>query len=453
MFYCHTCNIQFYRNSRYALHMKSLHGIEVDATDSYAVDLNLDELLYVATIKRYSGEEPNTSAVGQEESVEYVEEEPEEAEPEQEVAGELMNRDTFLERYIKILGKESRRCLACDKMMLKGSMYNHLMRYHATIQPFKCPFCELRLERAPHRIKHIQMFHPNEYKCLECGIQFQKHARYSEHMLVEHNEIVKTSKAPGEEVDLSSLDIMYVAQREGDDNFWQDDDNSMTENSSAANQMVNQGASTSAQSDDKFLKPRVKDEPIHREATLVHSIFGSDEPLQEENSEECPAGDVEYSYFDFKNQFTAPYDSINFKCLPCNKAIAKTSACAHFRLWHAITMRFVCFTFTYFEFFTTNYFSSYNCELCPIGFQRSDYRFRHMSSAHPNDFKCNLCDTQFYRSVLYKSHMKDTHQIILNMPELKTKDEVDVPLEKMKFKEHVPDSIRVSVLLFCLSYR
>lgn len=75
-----------------------------------------------------------------------------------------------------------------------------------------------------------------------------------------------------------------------------------------------------------------------------------------------------------------------------------------------------------------------------------------MSSAHPNDFKCNLCDTQFYRSALYKSHMKDTHHITLNVSELKTKDEIDVPLEQMKFKEHVPDSIRVSVSLFCLNF-
>lgn len=44
--------------------------------------------------------------------------------------------------------------------------------------------------------------------------------------------------------------------------------------------------------------------------------------------------------------------------------------------------------------------------------------------------------------------MKDTHHITLNVSELKTKDEIDVPLEQMKFKEHVPDSIRVSVWLF-----
>lgn len=424
MFFCAQCNIQYYRNSRYAKHMKEMHAIEVESRDEYEVDLMMYELKFVATV---TGATDNDYRIEMRESVEVdrdgdsdigVEEVEEQFEisREENDSAEGMNRDEFVKRYIKVVNKELRRCSACERTMLKRSIYSHLMTAHATTQAFKCPFCDLRLGRAPERMRHIQTFHPDEYKCHECGVQFHKHSLFSEHMFDEHNENSIAEKAEGEEEDLNSSDIKYIAVLSGEDNtLWQDDDSSVTES-------TNNEASTST--DNKFLKPRIKEEPS-TSRPLMHSIFGSEEPFAIESNSSV----VEFEYNEFKTKFIRNSDPENFKCIPCGRVILKTSVCAHMRLWHAATM-------------------SYNCELCRAGFQRSDYRQRHMKFSHGSDFNCNLCDIQFYRSVLYKQHMLLNHQIKINIPELKTKDEIDPPLESLKFVEQIPDTHRVDMLEF-----
>lgn len=419
MFFCADCNIQYYRNSRYAKHMKEMHSIEVESRDEYEVDLMLHELKFVASI---TGANDNDNRAQLQESVQDQDGgsdvETEEVEEQSEISEEVdsaegMSREEFMKRYIKVVTKELRRCQACDRKMLKRSIYSHLMTFHATTLSFKCPFCDLRLGRAPERMRHIQTFHPDEYKCNECGVQFDKHALFADHMLDEHNEICISEKAEGEEEDVNSSDIKYIARPPSEDNtLWPDDDSSVAESS-------NNEASTST--DNKFRKPRVKEEPSTSGA-IMHSIFGNtDEPF----AIETDPSEVEYEYAEFKTKFIRNSDPENFRCIPCKRVILKTSVCAHMRLWHAVTM-------------------SYNCELCPIGFQRSDYRQRHMKFNHRHDFNCSLCDVQFYRSVLYKQHMLRNHQITVNVPALKTKDEIDPPLENLKFIERVPDSIRVS---------
>lgn len=406
MFFCGACNIQYYRNSRYAEHMKQMHEIEVDSLDEYEVDLKLNEL-------KFTTGKPEASDQNNDETDIEVDEDEGESSTNNIMPEGGFQRAEFMKRYIKIINKESRRCIACERTMLKRSMYSHLMTTHATIQPFKCPFCDLRLGRAPERMRHIETFHPNEYKCQECGVQFHKHALFADHMLEEHNINSTTEKAEGEEEDLESSEIKYVPVLQSEENsLYQDDEGSTADGYSG----TNNDASTLG--DDMFLKPKIKEEPSSSGA-IMHSIFGTDEPFP---TDKTISG---YEYNEFKAKFIRSYDNDNFRCIPCGRLIIKTSICAHLRLWHALTM-------------------SYNCELCPVGFQRSDYRQRHMKMSHVNDFNCNLCDIQFYRSVLYKQHMLLNHQIKVNIPELKTKDEIDPPLESLKFIENVPDSIRVS---------
>lgn len=425
MFFCQTCNIQFYRNSRYAKHMKDMHDIDVDPSDNYEVDLCLGDLKFVPLIKQTQEEEMLDA---QPSIVHEPDPEPEDMIEEYLETSETMTRDEFIVRHMKNIGKDVKRCIACDKNVLKGSLYNHLMRFHAVTLPYKCPFCDLRLERGQYRVRHLQLFHPDDYKCHECGLQFEQHAKFTEHMLIEHNIATTTPKAPGEEKDLSSYDIQYVAKRE-DNNYWQDDDSCQM----AAPELIpTRRANSSKQSEQKFLSPKIKDEPIDDKGPVMeHSIFGTDQSMLEEqqiSEEKIPSDVKQYIYNDFKNKFVQEVDSQNLKCIPCNRVIVKTSACAHLRLWHAITM-------------------CYNCELCPIGFQRTDYRQRHMKFSHPNDYLCNICNVQFYRSVTYRNHMLGNHKVTVNVQQKKTKDEIDVPLEKMKFIERVPDSIRVSLRL------
>lgn len=163
---------------------------------------------------------------------------------------------------------------------------------------------------------------------------------------------------------------------------------------------------------------------------MFHSIFGEEDSLLVEQSTQ-PVDQkhqpIEFSYNDFKSRYMIDHDAANMNCLPCDRVILKTSICAHLRLHHAITL-------------------SYNCELCSEGFQRSDYRQRHMKANHPEDFKCEHCEMQFCRSGLYKQHMMDWHKMNLVVPEMKSKDEVDVPLESLKFVVRLPDAMKVIYL-------
>lgn len=397
MFLCQTCNIQFYRNSRYSKHMKDQHEIDIDSSDDYEVDISLGDLRFVSVVKK-SQQDDEPSIVH----------EPEE--PPEESKDEGMTRDEFMVRYMKIINKDNRHCNACDKNVMTGSMYNHLMRFHAVTLPFKCPFCDLRLERAQYRVRHLQIFHPDDYKCHECGLQFQKHAAFAEHMMDEHNTTVTTRKAKGEEKDLSSFDVKYVVNRLTDE--WQEDDSSQMDAPST--------------SKSQFLKPKIKMEPKDDQFTLSHSIFGHDDSLlTERQTVDGPLLDGALGYADFKSKFVVDVDNINTKCLPCDKIVIKTSVCAHLRYWHSIILGYIC-------------------EVCGTGFQRSDYRQRHMKSSHPDDNYCKTCDIQFARLTLYKQHMWVSHKLKNDEPELKTKDEIDVPLENMKFVDHIPDDIRVS---------
>lgn len=156
IFFCKTCNIQFYRNSRYAKHMIEVHEIEMDIEDNLEVDVNLYDLRFVATINK--DEEPD--------SLPSIVHEPDNMDPMEEMMhkmsnSEEMTRNEFMSKFIRNSGRD-KKCLACDKTFQQTSIYHHLIHFHATIFPFKCPFCSVRFERSYTRSRHIQVFHPNE---------------------------------------------------------------------------------------------------------------------------------------------------------------------------------------------------------------------------------------------------------------------------------------------------
>ncbi|CAG9806118.1 unnamed protein product [Chironomus riparius] len=411
IFYCTSCNIQFYRNSRYAKHMNDLHGIEIDNYDSYEVDLGLEELKFVPFVQRIS-EDDQLSIT----SSTVNEPDPMEGMMQLLSTSEEMTRNEFMSRYIKVMGKE-RHCLACDQMFYHSSIYHHLIHLHSTVLPFKCPFCDVRFERTVQRSRHLQIFHPDDYKCNECGLQFPKHIKYSEHMSHEHNIIVTTTKSPLEVRDLSSLDLKYVAQKSMEEGLWQDDESSYANSTAFSNEHQDESNNTNT--------THMNLKTDHDENPTISYV--EDDQLVEipaPTNVSAPALDDELPYSDFKAKYLKNIDGASAKCEACNRIILKTSVCAHMRLWHATAML-------------------YNCELCPIGFRRSDYRTRHMGFAHPESYKCSECNLQLYYSAMYKEHLWSTHKIKIDVPILKHKDDIDVPLENMKFAPYVPEELRL----------
>ncbi|CRK99722.1 CLUMA_CG013003, isoform A [Clunio marinus] len=389
MFFCSTCNIQFYVNSRFSLHMRDQHDIEIDPSDNYKVDLNLNELQYQAKNQNFRDED--AIAVP---SIIHEDEEQNEDELSRDEQREMLTREEFLERYITTVNRTTRKCHPCDKTILSSSIFNHLMSYHATILPYKCPFCDLRLLQNHTRIRHIQIFHPNDYKCTNCGLQYYKHATYAEHMLIEHNTRKIQPKSAGEEKDLSSFEIKYVKDRRDD---MQDEDLQNSETSSTTSTVkspykVSEG----------FLIPKVKKEPIEKQLTVRSSVESK----------------KEFDFTTFKEKFLIHGTNSQFKCIPCKRLVMRNQIHAHLRYWHAKTM-------------------SYNCELCDAGFRRSDYMKRHLQTTHPNNFYCSHCNEQFLCARSYNIHMSGQHKVMKRILERKPFEVLCVPLPNLKYAEHV----------------
>lgn len=228
-------------------------------------------------------------------------------------------------------------------------------------------------------------------------------------MMVEHSISLTTGKSPLEEEDLSSAYIRYVPNRlTTEDSMWQEQDLNSISNST----MI----STLHEVEPLCFKSPidVKREPM--DEIISHQTFPSTSTQEATIEGSLP-------YQEFKNTHLKNIDGLTFQCMPCNRMVIKTSVCAHLRLWHATKMM-------------------YNCEFCSMGFRRQDYRQRHMAAAHPNQLLCSTCKQQFVRSSLYVEHMWSEHKTSVYQRELKPKDEIDVPLEKMMFAPNVPDSER-----------
>lgn len=420
IFFCDVCNIQFYRNSHYAKHMLEDHGIEIDGRDSYEVDPSINDLKFVPFVKKpieddqmsFSSSNINDSDIldPMEEMMQLM------------PTTEELSRNEFISKYVRSVGSE-KHCLACDKIFTNSSIYHHLIHIHATVLPFKCPFCDVRFERSVTRSKHLQYFHPDDYKCNECGLQFQKHVKYSDHMWIEHNLTVTTPKSPYEEDDLGSGDLKYAAQKNTEEVFWQEEENSVANSTGYSD--TNEYQDNSIKADDHILVNMKTDKADHQTISYVEDNALVEIPVQNQFT----SGEEEMSYAQFREIYLKKIDSNNTKCLACNRILLRSSVGPHMRLWHAVGMM-------------------HNCEVCPAGFRRGDYRMRHMASAHPDTYKCSECGSQFYYSMLYKDHMSIDHKIYVEVPRLKAKQEIDVPLENMKFAPHIPEMVRVSLSYF-----
>lgn len=123
-----------------------------------------------------------------------------------------------------------------------------------------------------------------------------------------------------------------------------------------------------------------------------------------------------YTFDEFRENFFIGVSEIHQKCVPCDKVIEKSSMLKHIRNCHSMK-------------------SSYFCELCPESFTNYAHRRRHMKKIHTKDFRCEFCDKQFHHSVRYKEHMDMNHTECVDIPTLKSLDEVDIPLEKIQFIE------------------
>lgn len=175
MFHCDSCSIQFYRNSRYVKHMKEFHQIELmDSKDRFEVDLNVGDLRFVPTVRKNQCDDQNAvlSMIYNEcstsnENVDPIEEmfnqfNNEELLYPDTATTEGYSRGDFMTKYFKNVSKDTKFCSACNKHFQASSIYHHLIHFHASIFPFKCAFCDLRLERSNVRSRHMQVFHPNE---------------------------------------------------------------------------------------------------------------------------------------------------------------------------------------------------------------------------------------------------------------------------------------------------
>lgn len=145
--------------------MKEVHGIEMDSKDRIEVDINVCDLRFVASIRknvnvsRDSLDSKNQREDDNEEEVENID--PIEEMMQQISNNEGMSRTEFIKNYFRNVNKDTKYCTACEKNFQASSLYHHLIHSHATIFPFKCSHCELRLERSSTRARHMQIFHPN----------------------------------------------------------------------------------------------------------------------------------------------------------------------------------------------------------------------------------------------------------------------------------------------------
>ena len=309
----------------------------------------------------------------------------------------FLTRTAFMNKYFRTTSKDQRKCLPCDKIFPKGSLHSHLVKSHATVLPLKCPFCDLRLEYSSQRIRHMQFFHPHDYKCHECGLQFQKHSFFTTHMKVEHDKFETSKKSPFEEADIAQHDLKYVTHRDD----WQEDASTTTESYSAESRKP----STSSASTEIFIKPKIKDEPQQAECIVQSSseMFASD-----------GRGWLTFSEFKAKYITSTNNDFNNANCVACKIRINRQYLGQHLRLRHANK-------------------DSFFCELCPQSFRSEAARNGHMNVAHPSSYKCAKCDMQFHYSVVFRNHLKNVHGVVSSLPTLKPSCNMEISLENLKF--------------------
>jgi hypothetical protein len=119
------------------------------------------------------------------------------------------------------------------------------------------------------------------------------------------------------------------------------------------------------------------------------------------------------TYDEFNNQYIRSIGD-NFKCIICRVSMSKFSVKKHLKRYHATSKAFYC-------------------EICPEGFHRQDLRVSHMETLHHDSFRCFQCNVQFYMSSTYVEHMQTLHNLMIRVTSSKSKSEIDVPLNRLRF--------------------
>lgn len=58
---------------------------------------------------------------------------------------------------------------------------------------------------------------------------------------------------------------------------------------------------------------------------------------------------------------------------------------------------------------------------------------QHMATVHSDNLRCFQCDIQFYISTNYADHMHQVHNMSIRVLAAKSKCDVDVPIERLRF--------------------
>lgn len=140
----------------------------MDNNDRMEVDLNVNSLRFVASIRKHNNDDEHQRSIANfSYDTSSNEDEENNLDPLEEMMQLISNTDDmsrtdFMIMYFRNINRETKHCIACNKTFQASSIYHHLVHFHATAFPYKCPFCELRLERSATRARHMQVFHPNE---------------------------------------------------------------------------------------------------------------------------------------------------------------------------------------------------------------------------------------------------------------------------------------------------
>lgn len=93
----------------------------------------------------------------------------------------------FQDLYVEFNG-ERYNCKVCDFKMTKFNIKKHVKRCHSTCKPYYCELCPEGFKKTDERTKHMADEHPDDFKCLECKVQFYTSYNYADHMMFYHHK-------------------------------------------------------------------------------------------------------------------------------------------------------------------------------------------------------------------------------------------------------------------------
>jgi hypothetical protein len=130
------------------------------------------------------------------------------------------------------------------------------------------------------------------------------------------------------------------------------------------------------------------------------------------------------TYEEFQKKYMEELTEMLFRCRVCDETLSKFGLKKHAKRYHATS-------------------KPYNCELCSKGFHRLDERLSHMNESHPFALKCTECNVQFYMTENFVEHMQINHSTSVNKTSVKSKTDIDVPLQRLRFvPRRIEDDVR-----------